>query len=127
MKNDVNVPSKSNKQKNLFFFIFFFVGVLMRSVTKIAGSASKSGSISQRHGSADPDLHKNGVYPEHWLLGCFLQCCDGSGAGSEFNGLLPDPDSGRLIWSALKEEKKDGKISYSEELDVSFLKFGGIS
>jgi hypothetical protein len=42
--------------------------------------------------------------PEHWLLGCFLQCC--GGAGSEFSGLFPDPDSGRLIWSAIEEEKK---------------------
>ncbi len=60
-KNYVNVPSKSNKQKN-----FFFVGVL-RSTTKIAGSGSESGygSISQRHGSADPDPnpHQNVMDP----------------------------------------------------------------
>jgi hypothetical protein len=29
---------------------------------KIAGS----GSISQRHGSADPDPHQNVMDPEHW-------------------------------------------------------------
>ncbi len=29
-----------------------------RSTTKIAGSGSESGSLSQRHGSADPDLHQ---------------------------------------------------------------------
>ncbi len=40
-------------------------------MTKIAGSRyrpeSGSGSISQRHGSADPDpdLHKNGMDPQH--------------------------------------------------------------
>ncbi len=46
----MHVPSKSNKQKN-FLKNQFFVGILGRSKTKIAGSKS----ISQRHGSADPD------------------------------------------------------------------------
>jgi hypothetical protein len=32
-------------------------------MTKIAGS----GSISQMHGSADPDPHQNVMDPEHWL------------------------------------------------------------
>jgi hypothetical protein len=34
---------------------------------KIAGlgSTSESGSISQRHGSADPDPHQNVMDPEH--------------------------------------------------------------
>ncbi len=32
-----------------------------------SGSASGSGSISQRHGSADPDPHQNVMDPEHWL------------------------------------------------------------
>jgi hypothetical protein len=32
-------------------------------MTKIAGS----GSISQRHGSADPDPHQNVIDPQHWL------------------------------------------------------------
>jgi hypothetical protein len=47
---DVNVPSKSNKQKNF-------------EMTEIAGS----GSICQRHGSADPDLdpHQNVMDPQH--------------------------------------------------------------
>ncbi len=31
-------------------------------MTKIAGS----GSISQKHGSADPDLHQYVMDPEHW-------------------------------------------------------------
>ncbi len=54
-KNDVNVPSKSNKQKN-FFFCFFF-GVLS-SMTKIEGSGAwirGSGSVSKCHGSATLD------------------------------------------------------------------------
>ncbi len=49
--NDKNVPSKIYKQKN--FFLISFLLVSWRSMTKIAGS--QSGSISQRHGSADPD------------------------------------------------------------------------
>jgi hypothetical protein len=61
LKNDVNVPSKSNKQKN-FAKKEFFVGVLK---VKIAGS----GSISQSHGSADsdqdPDPHQNVMDPQH--------------------------------------------------------------
>ncbi len=35
-------------------------------MTKIAGS----GSISQRHGSADPDPHQNVMDPQHWLRHC---------------------------------------------------------
>ncbi len=35
-------------------------------MTKIAGSGSESGSISQRHGSADP--HQNVMDPEHCLI-----------------------------------------------------------
>ncbi len=57
-ENDVHVPSKSNKQK-YFYKNLLFVGILGRSMTKIAGSGSATGSesgiISQRHGSADPD------------------------------------------------------------------------
>ncbi len=34
-----------------------------RSMTKIAGS----GSISKRHGSADPDPHQNVMDPQHWF------------------------------------------------------------
>ncbi len=34
-------------------------------MTKIAGS----GSISQRHGSADPDPHQNVMDPRHWSSG----------------------------------------------------------
>ncbi len=38
-----------------------------RSLTKIAGSASASGSISQRYGSADPDPYQNFMGPQHWV------------------------------------------------------------
>jgi hypothetical protein len=38
-------------------------------MTKVAGSGSESGSrsISQRHGSADPEPHQNVMDPKHWL------------------------------------------------------------
>jgi hypothetical protein len=40
----------------------FFIGVL-RYIAKIAGS----GSISQRHGSADPDPYQNVTDPQHYF------------------------------------------------------------
>ncbi len=49
LKNDVNVASKSNKQKN------FFVAVL-KVTDELAGSGS--GSISRRYGSANPDPYQ---------------------------------------------------------------------
>ncbi len=46
-------------------------------MTKIVGfrSGSESGSISQRHGSADPDpdAHQNVMDPQHWY--CLLFYC----------------------------------------------------
>jgi hypothetical protein len=35
-------------------------------MTKTGGSASEPGSISQRHGSADPDPYQNVMDPQHW-------------------------------------------------------------
>ncbi len=48
---ETNVLSKSNKQKN-FLKNLLFVGILGRSMTKIAGSGSSSGSTPKCHGSA---------------------------------------------------------------------------
>ncbi len=63
LKNDVNLPSKSNKQN--FFFKISFLFTSWGSMMKILGS----GSISQRHGSADPDPdpdpHQNVMDPQH--------------------------------------------------------------
>jgi hypothetical protein len=44
-------------------------------MTKIEGSGSYFGSrsISQRHGSADPDPHQNVMDPQHWLLSLKLE------------------------------------------------------
>ncbi len=71
LKNDVNVPSKSNKQKKLCQKISFLLAS-WRSMTEIAGSGS--GSISQRHGSADPDPDppQNVMDPQHCETLVFL-------------------------------------------------------
>jgi hypothetical protein len=45
-----------------------FVGDLKVNDEKIAGSGSRSGSIIQRHGSADPDPHQKDMDPQRWLL-----------------------------------------------------------
>jgi hypothetical protein len=68
-------------------------------MTKIAGSGSGSGSISQRHGSADPDLdpNQNFMDPKHfpkvisketffWLLASHWRKKAGSGSVSQWNG-----------------------------------------
>ncbi len=63
---------KSNKQKTLKKNLFM-VSILIVNDEKIAGSGSASGSefgsISQRHGSADPDPdpHQNVMDPQHCL------------------------------------------------------------
>ncbi len=69
LKNDVKVSSKNIVQKKFVKKIIFWLAS-WRSMMKIEGSASgfKSGSISQRHGSADPDPdpHQNVMDPQHW-------------------------------------------------------------
>jgi hypothetical protein len=73
LENDVNVPSKSDKQKNLEIKISFFNFLLAswRSLTKIAGSGAGAGTksrpVSQRYGSADPYPHQNVTDPQHWF------------------------------------------------------------
>jgi hypothetical protein len=66
LKNYVNTPSKSNKQKKLFLKLVFVV-LLMVNDENIGGS----GSISQMHGYADPDPdpdpHQNVMDPQHFL------------------------------------------------------------
>ncbi len=61
LKNDVNIPSKSNKQKN----------IEKSSLTKIAGS----GSVSQLYGSAnsDSDPYKNVTDLQHCLIHTILR------------------------------------------------------
>ncbi len=57
-----------------FFLTFYlwkitFLLAFWRSMMKIEGSGSASGSISQRHGSAgpDPDRHQNVMDPQHCI------------------------------------------------------------
>jgi hypothetical protein len=55
LKNDVNVPSKVISRKTI------------SSMRKTGRSGAGYGSISQGHGSADPDPYKNVTDPQHWL------------------------------------------------------------
>jgi hypothetical protein len=58
LKNDVNVPSKSNKQKNVDIF-FYFLLASCQPLTK------KAGSGCQCYGSPDPEPYQNVTDPEH--------------------------------------------------------------
>ncbi len=62
VKNDKNVLSKSNIQKNLLKKVSFLLAS-GRSMMKIAGSGSVS--IGQSHGSPDPDPHQDVMDPQH--------------------------------------------------------------
>ncbi len=64
MYGTCTVPSKSTGKKQNIQKNEFFVSP-WRSMTKIAGS--RSGCISHRHGSADPDPNQNGMDPQHCL------------------------------------------------------------
>jgi hypothetical protein len=90
---------------------------------KIEGSGSASGSISQRHGSADPDPHQNVIDPQHcfghklyvfshsyWLVPLFpipsknIFPCRTSSVGNDILGfdssgsVVNQPDHGSLDW-----------------------------
>ncbi len=65
LKNDVNVPSKSNKQKN--FFKISFLLASWRSMTKIAGSGSIQSEAWIRGSRSTPKKKKNVMETEHWL------------------------------------------------------------
>ncbi len=59
-------------RKNVYIHCFvtsFWLFIFENEMTKIAGSGSESesgpGSISQRHGSADPDPHQNVMDPQY--------------------------------------------------------------
>jgi hypothetical protein len=63
LKNDVNVPSKSKKQKREIFLLAFY-----RFLTKRAEFEARSKS-GQKYGSEDPDPNQNVTDPEHWFSG----------------------------------------------------------
>ncbi len=71
LKNDVNVPSKSNKQKNSGKNCFLLES--WRSMTKIAGSLA--GSISQRHGSGNPGPYQDVTDPQHCSFTTIFKWC----------------------------------------------------
>jgi hypothetical protein len=50
------------------FFLISFLLASLRSMAKIAGY----GSISQRHGSADPDPYQNVMDPQHLFIVFFI-------------------------------------------------------
>jgi hypothetical protein len=60
VKNDVNVPSKRNEQKNLGKKIYGLASG--RSLMNRAGSVS----VRQRYGTEDSDPDQNVTNPEHW-------------------------------------------------------------
>jgi hypothetical protein len=66
--------------RKTFFKLVFCLLTSRRSVTKIAGSGSASGSISQRHGSPDPDPHQHVMDPQHCISHYLTECriCDQS-------------------------------------------------
>ncbi len=78
LKNDVKDLQKVISRKTLFKKLPSFLLASWRSMTKIAGSRSGSeygsGSISQRHWSADPDPdpHQNVMDPEHSSQSVFM-------------------------------------------------------
>ncbi len=65
VKINVNVPSKSNKKKNLGKNNFLLAS--WRSLTQRAWSGSGAVSVSQRYGTEDqdPDSYQNVTDPEH--------------------------------------------------------------
>ncbi len=65
LKNDVNVPSKRNKHKNVEKKKFCLL-VSWRSLTKSARSAS--GSVSYKYGSEDPDPYQYVTDAGSWTL-----------------------------------------------------------
>jgi hypothetical protein len=66
LKNDVNVPSKIKKLKNL-----------LDSLMKRAETGAGARSVSQRYRSSDPVPYQNVTDPEHWSK----QVCTSRDAG----------------------------------------------
>jgi hypothetical protein len=103
LKNDVNVPSKRNKHKNLEKKKFLvFVGILKITAEKTgsgSGSTSQfaSGSVSQRYGSEDPDPYQ---MSQIWNTGLLIRI-------QHFRlNTEPDPDP---IWIQSFDDQKLNK------------------
>ncbi len=67
LKNDVNIPSKSNKQKNFFLNLFCVGNLMVNGENSRIRIRIRIWIISQRHGSVDPDPHQNVMEPQHWF------------------------------------------------------------
>jgi hypothetical protein len=74
-------------------------------MTKIAGS----GSISQRHGSADPEPLQNVMDPQHWQG-------DAKAAGAQ-------PQDGRLHSSARARSRRRSQVIFKEIVSRIFKFF----
>ncbi len=68
MKNDVNLPTVSNEQKNLI------LGVVLKATEEKSGTDQRSGSVSRRHESgtlvtsvADPYPHGSAFILVGWI------------------------------------------------------------
>ncbi len=72
LKNDVNVPSKSNMQKKLEKLVF----------------CCDENSRIRRHGSLDPDPYQNIMDPQHWLILICFRLRDVSFSPLATRGLL---------------------------------------
>ncbi len=70
LKNDVNVPSKRNKHKNLKKKDYFLSASWSLKKRAGSGAGSASGSVSQSYRSEDlhqhSDPYQNVTDPEHW-------------------------------------------------------------
>jgi hypothetical protein len=92
---------------------------------KIEGSAS--GSISQRHGSADPDPHQNVMYPQHWGSGSVfgpprsgsISQMYGSGSGSSLSSKTKIMLAKKKNFAPLESLKKGADPEL--DLDPDFL------
>jgi hypothetical protein len=60
------LPSKICKQKTQEKIKFLLKS--WRTLTKISGFESRSGSICQRYGSTDPDPYQNFMDPQKWVI-----------------------------------------------------------
>ncbi len=91
-------------------------------MTKIAGSGSESGSISQKHGSEDPDPLQNVMDPEHWYT-CtakFIRFSQGCGSRSTFS---LEAGSGSALKSKFKSFR-GLKIEQQRAVDAHNISLG---
>ncbi len=67
MKNDVNVPPTSNKEKKVRKKVFFVcvLKVMDAKAEAGAGAGFGSGFVIRRYGSPDPDQYQNVTGPEN--------------------------------------------------------------